>query len=113
MGIPAPNQDGGAGVFIKEVLDTENPENGRHPQYIKTINEQLNQYNALRARIMIAAEKDSYYSSLISYLENELLTPEPFYHQDRFFEWFKAGTTRHLIEVNGHILEKMKAAYGG
>src|SRR5690606_23292160 len=112
MGLPAPNEDGGAGVFVKEVLKTEDPANFQHPQYIKTINEQLNRYNALRARIMIAAEKDSYYSSLISYLENELLTPEPFYHQDRFFEWFKAGTTSHLIEVNEQILEKMKTEYG-
>jgi hypothetical protein len=57
---------------------------------------------------MLAGDSNPYYSSLISYLENELLTPEPFYHQDRFTEWHRAETTRHLIEVNSQILERMR-----
>lgn len=111
MNVQAPNSDGGAGRFIKEILEDADPAGFNHAQYIKTINEQLNRYNALKARIMIAAEQDAYFSSLISYLENELLTPEPFYHQDRFFEWHKAGTTSHLIEVNEHILQVMADEY--
>jgi predicted AlkP superfamily pyrophosphatase or phosphodiesterase len=111
MDVLAPNSDGGAGRFIKEILEDADPAGFSHAQYIKAINEQLNRYNALRARIMIAAEQDTYFSSLISYLENELLTPEPFYHQDRFFEWHKAGTTSHLIEVNEHILQVMADEY--
>jgi predicted AlkP superfamily pyrophosphatase or phosphodiesterase len=99
---------GGAGIFIREVLAEEQGDTWKHPRYIQTINRQLNAYNALRARIMIAGETDTYFSSLISYLENELLTPEPFYHQDRFLEWYKAGSTQHLINVNDHILQQMK-----
>lgn len=108
MGIDPPNTDGGAGRFINEVLAGTDAGSFKHSRYIEIINRQLNEYNALRARIMIAGEKESYFSSLISYLENELLTPEPFYHQDRFLEWHRAGTTQHLIEVNQRILEQMR-----
>ncbi|MBL7767856.1 MAG: sulfatase-like hydrolase/transferase [Flavipsychrobacter sp.] len=103
-----PNKDGGSGLFIESVMETCNQPFDEHPRYIETINKQLNEYNALRARILIQAEADSYYSSFLTYLENELLTPEPFYHQDRFSEWYRAGSTRHLVEVNQGILEKMR-----
>lgn len=108
MELEQPNKDGGAGMFVKEVMQTADASSFRHPGYIKTINQQLNDFNALRARVMIAGETDSNYSSLISYLENELLTPEPFYHQDRFLEWYKAGDTAHLIEANNKILKQMR-----
>lgn len=114
MGVEKPNNDGGAGRFVTEVSDG-GAGNGAasaaelpHPTYIKIINRQLNLYNSLRAKMMIAAESNSYYSSLISYLENELLTPEPFYHQDRFLEWHKAGTVANLIQVNDRILKQME-----
>jgi hypothetical protein len=108
MGVPAPSQNGGAGMAINEILERFEGNASVHPEYIRQINTQINQYNTLRARIVLAGDRDSYYSSLISYLENELLTPEPFYHQDRFTEWHKAGSTRHLIEANEAILHKMK-----
>jgi arylsulfatase A-like enzyme len=108
MGIPPPNTDGGAGRDLSDVLTGRDSVAFVHPRYIETLNRQLNEYNALRARIMIAGEKESYYSSLISYLENELLTPEPFYHQDRFLEWYRAGSTEHLIEVNQRVLAQMR-----
>jgi hypothetical protein len=107
MGIKKPNQDGGSGNFIDAILETTTAAQD-HPQYIKVINQQINEYNTLRAKIMLAGDGNPYYSSLISYLENELLTPEPFYHQDRFTEWHRAQTTRHLIEVNSQILERMR-----
>lgn len=108
MHLPQPNTDGGSGWFIREVLEEKSADGYTHPQFIRIINRQLNKYNALRARIMIAGEKDVYFSSLISYLENELLTPEPFYHQDRFLEWSRAGSTVHLIEANQKILQQIE-----
>ncbi len=108
MGVEAPSKNGGAGKFVKYVQEGVDMSDFSDPQFIKTVNEQINTYNSLRSKIMLAAEQDPYYSSLISFLENELLTPEPFYHQDRFTEWYKAGTTAHLIEVNEHILEEMR-----
>lgn len=107
MGVKKPNNDGGSGKFIKAVLDGAPVSRSKPLTYIKIINRQLNEYNSLRAKMMIAAEKDSYFSSLISFLENELLTPEPFYHQDRFLEWYKAKTTDNLIRVNDNILKQM------
>jgi hypothetical protein len=107
MGIEKPNKDGGSGNFIDAILE-KNTASQDHPQYIKIINQQINEYNTLRARIMLAGNNNPYYSSLISYLENELLTPEPFYHQDRFTEWHRAGNTAHLIAINDQILEQMR-----
>lgn len=108
MQVPEPSSDGGSGRFIRQVLQDQPADPFDHPRYIQVINQQLNRYNALRARIMIAGENDVYFSSLISYLENELLTPEPFYHQDRFLEWSRAGSTKHLIEANQKILRQME-----
>jgi len=78
------------------------------PQYVKTINEQIRTCNILHARMVLAAGNDHYISNIISSLENENLTPEPFYHQDRITDWYKAGSTEHLIDANEKILEKMK-----
>jgi hypothetical protein len=103
-----PCTDGGSGKFVKEILASNDTAGFRDPEYIKTINTQINQYNSLRAKIMLAAEKDKYFSSVITFLENELLTPEPFYHQDRVMEWYRAGTVQHLIDANSKILEQMK-----
>ena len=108
MGVETPTKNGGTGRAIREVLAQNSGKDFSHPRYILKINKQINAYNSLRARIMLEAEKNPYFSSLISFLENELLTPEPFYHQDRFLEWYKAGTTEHLIEVNDKILLQMR-----
>ncbi len=108
MGVAQPCTDGGAGRFIPQILETEDANSFTHPRYIQTINKQMNEYNHLRAQIMIGARQDRYLSSMITFLENELLTPEPFYHQDRFTEWYRAKTTEHLIEANKRILEQMK-----
>lgn len=107
MQVDAPNTDGGAGSSRK-VLLTNAENESVYPQYIRMINEQINTYNLLRAEMMLLGRDNFYFSSLISYLENELLTPEPFYHHDRFTEWYRAGTTAHLVEVNQQLLLQMQ-----
>ena len=77
------------------------------PMHIKTINEQIRLYNILNAQMILASEKDNYLANILSSLVNENLTPEPFYHQDRITDWYKAGSTEHLIEANQKILDKM------
>lgn len=108
LGKTAPNSDGGAGKASAAILALHQFPFAGNPRHIDTINRQMNEYNALRARILIAAETNSYYSSLLTYLENELLTPEPFYHHDRFTEWHLAGTTQHLVDINRQQLLKMR-----
>lgn len=108
MDVEVPTSNGGTGLVIKDISNMEVKKKYEHPQYILRINRQINEYNSLRAKMMLAAERDPYFSSLITFLENELLTPEPFYHQDRFLEWYKAGTTEHLIEANQEVLNRMK-----
>jgi len=108
LGVNAPNNDGGAGKAVKEITEECDVSGYNPPQYIKTINQQIRTYNILHARMVLAAEKDNYISNIISSLENENLTPEPFYHQDRITDWYKAGSTKHLIEANEKVLEKMQ-----
>jgi hypothetical protein len=58
--------------------------------------------------MVLVAEKDNYVANIMSSLSNENLTPEPFYHQDRITEWYKADSTEHMIKANEVVLQKMK-----
>ena len=108
LGAEAPNTGGGAGKAVEEIMEKTDVASYNSTQYIKTINQQIRQYNILYAKMVLVAEKDNYVANIISSLSNENLTPEPFYHQDRITEWYKAGSTEHLIKANEAILHKMK-----
>lgn len=108
LGVKAPNTGGGAGKAVKEIMEKTDAASYNPAQYIKTINQQIRQYNILYARLVLVAEKDNYVANIISSLSNENLTPEPFYHQDRITEWYKAGSTEHLIRANEIVLQKMR-----
>jgi hypothetical protein len=108
LGVDAPNNDGGAGKAVNEIMQQTDPSGYNPPTYIKTIDMQIKEFNILRARMIIAAEKNRYFSNIIAALENQNLTPEPFYHQDRITDWYKAGSTKHLIEANEKILQQMR-----
>lgn len=107
--VKAPNNDGGAGKVVKEIMADCDAGAYNPPMYIKTINEQIRSYSILNARMVLASEKDNYLANILSSLVNENLTPEPFYHQDRITDWYKAGSTQHLIEANQRILDKMQS----
>ena len=106
--VEAPNSDGGTGKAAKEIMQQTDASHYNPPMYIKTINKQIKEFNILHARMILAAEKERYFSNIIASLENQNLTPEPFYHQDRITDWYKAGTTQHLIEANEKILQQMR-----
>jgi hypothetical protein len=108
LGVNAPNNGGGAGKPVKEIEAEYDASHYNPPMYIKTINQQIKLYNILNARLVLASEKDNYMANILSSLVNENLTPEPFYHQDRITDWYKAGSTEHLIEANQKILDKMQ-----
>lgn len=108
LGVNAPNEDGGAGKPVKEIMASIDASHYNPPMNIKTINQQIKLYNILNARLVLASEKDNYMANILSSLVNENLTPEPFYHQDRITDWYKAGSTKHLIEANQKILDKMQ-----
>lgn len=108
LGVEAPNKDGGAGKPVKEIMQRYDATNYHPDMFIKTINQQIKEFNVLKARMILEAEKERYFSNIIASLENELLTPEPFYHQDRIMDWYKAGSTRHMIEANEKILKQMR-----
>jgi predicted AlkP superfamily pyrophosphatase or phosphodiesterase len=113
LGKESPNTGGGAGVFVKEIMDGVDATHFQPPMYLKTLNLQIKEFNILKAKMIIAAETDSYFSNTIALLENENVTPEPFYHQDRILDWNKAGTTTHLIEANEKILKQMRKIMSG
>jgi membrane-anchored protein YejM (alkaline phosphatase superfamily) len=108
MGVEAPNNDGGAGKVVKEIMQQTDASHYNPSMYIKTINTQIKEFNILRARMILAAENKRYFSNIIASLENTNLTPEPFYHQDRITDWYKSGSTEHLIEANEKILQQMR-----
>lgn len=108
LGVDAPNNDGGAGKAVKEIMQQTDPSKYNPSMYIRTINRQIKEYNILHARMILAAEKERYFSNIIASLENQNLTPEPFYHQDRITDWYKAGTAEHLIDANDKILKQMR-----
>ncbi|MDD4427815.1 MAG: sulfatase-like hydrolase/transferase [Paludibacter sp.] len=108
LGVKTPNNDGGAGKPVKEIMGDCDIAGYHPPEYIKTINEQIRSYCILNAQMVLASEKDNYLANILSSLENENLTPEPFYHHDRITDWNKAGSTQHLIEANQRILDKMQ-----
>ncbi len=110
LNCPNPNNDGGCGKSAKEILSCTNISDAYHPQYIKTINEQIKEFNILKAKLTINIKERPYYALLLASLENENLTPEPFYHQDRIMDWHKSGSVKHLIEANEQILKRMKEA---
>ena len=108
LGVKSPNNNGGAGKTVKEIMENVNITSYNPAQYIKTINQQIRQYNILYAKMVLVAEKDNYVANIMSSLSNENLTPEPFYHQDRITEWYKADSTEHMIKANEVVLQKMK-----
>ncbi len=109
MGKDMPTNNGGSGKTDFNLLEGHEDQSAKSPRYIETINKQNVEYSRLKALIQLGIEKNMYNSSYLTFLENDLLTPEPFYHLDRFTEWSKAESTQHLIEVNEKILDQMRA----
>lgn len=103
----APVNNGGSGVFIKEILKENEVSSFHSPRYLKTINEQIKEYNFLRARLILASKENGYYANVVALLENGAFI-EPFYHQDRILDWYKAGDIKHLIESNDKVLKQMR-----
>ncbi len=111
LGKKAPNRDGGAGIRINAIMANQDI-SGYHPTHdIKTINQQIKEYNLLKARMIIASEEDNYFSILIALLDNSFSAAGPFNDQDKILEWRNAGYTASLIETNEMILKKMRKLF--
>jgi hypothetical protein len=108
LGAKTPNINGGEGKAVHEILENVNADNYQPQTYIKTINKQVKEYNILKAKLLLGADKNGYYLNVFASMENEFLTTEPFYHQDRIIDWYKAGTTEHLIEANEKIIKQIQ-----
>ncbi len=108
LGKEAPNTDGGSGQAVREIMANINAGNYHPPMLLKTLNQQLKEFAVLKSKMLLAAEGDRYLLYLLAALENEGLTPEPFYHQERVTDWHKALHFRHLIEANEKILGQMR-----
>lgn len=108
LDVDKPNNDGGAGEAIKEISKKHPLKKVEYVQRIKTINEQIKNFNFYKSSLILASKKDPYYAVILASLENEFLTPEPFYHQDRITDWHRAKTVDHMIEANQKILMHIK-----
>jgi len=108
LGIQRVVDNTGQGRVIEAVKEGDVQIDCNHPQYIKIINEQIKQYSILHAKLTLASENNLIIANLLASLNNQNLTPEPFYHQDRILEWHNAGSPDHLIEANEIILSRMR-----
>ncbi len=107
LGKEWPASDNHAGLFVKEILEGSSSTGYTPPTHIKTINQQIKEYNLLKAKLVLLSETDGYFANLVALLENQTFI-EPFYHQDRILEWKEAGNLPHLIEANEAVLKIMR-----
>jgi len=107
LGKEGPANDGGAGVFVKQILKNTDVSGYTPAENIKIINRQIREYNFLRARLILLSETDAYYANVVALLDNEAFA-KPFAHQDRILDWGKAGNTASLIETNEAVLKQMR-----
>ena len=108
LGKEGPAHDGGAGVFVKQILKSADVSGYAPQEHVKTINRQIREYNILRARLTLLSETDSHYGNVVALLENETFI-KPFAHQDRILEWKKNENTTKLIETNEAVLKQIRA----
>ena len=108
LGKEVPAHNGGAGVFVKQILKDTDVSSYHPAEYIKIINRQIREYNFLRARLILRSETDGYFANVVALLDNEAFT-KPFAHQDRILDWAKAGNTAALIETNEMVLKQMRS----
>ncbi len=108
LGLEGPNTDGGAGKAVREIMKDIDASHYNPPMFIKTINQQIKSYNILHSRMILAIENEGYFSNIVAFTERE-----PFYHQDRISDWYKAGSTENLIQVNADILKDMQRTLEG
>jgi hypothetical protein len=106
MGIEAPNDNGGKGRVLTEIMAEAGDESPLRPQLTLEINRVLREYYTLRARMQLLAEfKDPYLESVTLQASRQI------YDLDRFAEWHRAGTLENLLETNRRIVARMKASW--
>lgn len=111
LGKRAPNRDGGAGIFNKVIMAEKDISNYNPNQDLKTFNEQIKEYNLLKARMMIASEDDGNFAITLALLDNNFSPTGPFNDQDKILEWRQTGSTAALIEYNEKFLKKMRKLF--
>lgn len=107
LGADAVANNGGDGQVVKQVFASESARAHKPKQYLKTLNQQIKQFNLYKSRLLLEAEQKPHLAVILAALENTNLTPEPFYHQDRITQWHMAGTVEHMIDANQKILDQM------
>ena len=107
LGKDGPAHNGGAGVFVKQILKNTDASGYAPVEYIKIMNRQILEFNRLRAGMIVLSKSDVYYGNVAALLENETFI-KPFAHQDRILEWYKTGNTAALIELNETVLKQMR-----
>lgn len=100
-------RNGASGRFVTEILESQQSDKYLSKEYVKIFNRQIKEYNLLRAKMIIASEKDASFANMVALLENETFI-KPFYTQDRVLEWYLAGDMDGLLSTNEEVLKKMR-----
>lgn len=107
LGKDGPNHDGASGRFVKEILKDQDVTDYHPDMYLKRLDEQIKDFNFLRAELITLGKHDASFINVAALLENGNFG-EPFYSQDRILDWYKAGTIQHLLEVNQKVLDRIR-----
>jgi hypothetical protein len=106
MGVDTPNENGGQGRVLTEIMVETSDKPPLRPQLTLEINRVLKEYYTLRARLQLLGEfKNPYLESVTLQASRQI------YDLDRFTEWHRAGTLENLLETNRRIVARMKASW--
>ncbi len=103
MGVPAPNDDGGAGRVLTAIMTgTGDDSNGQSAIY--PLNQVLARYIVAEAELVLASREAPYLNSLAMSLESR------FYGLRRVMDWDELGTLQALLAHNRDIVGQMDRA---
>ncbi len=102
MDVPKPNEGGGAGRVIHDVIRSTD-DNFDASSKILELNRVIGDYMRREAEMISNSEEHPYLNSLLMRLERE------FYGLDRIMDWKDVESIDALIENNRHVVEEMEA----
>jgi len=105
---PMGNTNGGTGRILKEIKIGEPDQSStEHPRWTEKINNQLKEYNVVKAKADILADKDPAMNLLLMELMHSNLSEHQFYDYDRILEWKDAGSLQAMYESNQWVIDQL------
>ncbi|MBN1344269.1 MAG: sulfatase-like hydrolase/transferase [Phycisphaerae bacterium] len=104
MGVKAPSVGPGSGVVLEEVRAGFVGEAPKRPHRVRAINEQIREYELLKAKLTALAANDPVAGRAV------VLAERGFYGIDRILDWHETGSIDGLIETNRRVIGELERA---